>query len=92
MNDYVPDYDIFSEDEEAMTILKSAIDNLSQADRIIFILYCETGKLREVGKMLGVSHTTVFKCIKGIKKQIKEWCLTHYPNNKEIKKMFDVLS
>lgn len=70
INEYKPNYDIFSEDDEMMTAIKQAVQNLSDADRIIFILYCESGSLREVGKMLGVSHTTVYKTIKQIKKQI----------------------
>lgn len=92
MNDYKPDYDLLTEDDETMTALKEAIDSLSQADRIIFVLYAETGSLREVGKMLGVSHTSIYKTIKTIKSEIKEWCLLHYPNNNELKTMFDVLS
>lgn len=91
LNDYKPNFDLFTDDDETMTALKSAIDSLSQADRIIFVLYAETGSLREVGKMLGVSHTSIYKTINGIKRQIKDWCLTHYPNNNELKKMFDVL-
>lgn len=70
LQDYVPQYDVFTEDDELITRLKEGVQQLSDADRIIFVLYCETGSLREVGKMLGVSHTTVFKCINKIKEQI----------------------
>lgn len=70
MEDYQPDYSIFTDDDEQMIKIKEAVQRLSDADRIIFILYCETGSLREVGKILGVSHTTVFKAIKEIKEQI----------------------
>lgn len=70
INEYKPNYDIFCDDDEQMTAIKEAVQNLPDADRIIFILYCESGSLREVGKMLGVSHTTVYKTIKQIKKQI----------------------
>lgn len=70
MDDYKPDYSIWSEDDELMTKLKTAVQRLPDADRIIFILYCESGSLREVGKKLGVSHTTVYKEIKKIKKRI----------------------
>ena len=70
LEEYKPQYDIMTEDDESMTKLKEAVQTLSDADRIIFILYCETGSLREVGKILGVSHTTVFKCINKIKEQI----------------------
>ena len=73
MEEYKPNKGIWNEDDELIDGIKNAVNNLKDADRIIFILYCETGSLREVGKMLGVSHTTVFKCIKEIKKKI----LTH---------------
>lgn len=70
LDEYKPIYDIFSDDDEQMLAIKEAIQNLSDADRIIFILYCESGSLRDVGKMLGVSHTTIYKTIKQIKKKI----------------------
>jgi DNA-directed RNA polymerase specialized sigma subunit len=70
LQDYIPQYDVFTEDDELITRLKEGVQQLSDADRIIFVLYCETGSLREVGKMLEVSHTTVFKCINKIKEQI----------------------
>lgn len=70
MEDYKPNYDIFCEDDELITDIKKAVQNLPDADRIIFIIYAETGSLREVGKKLGVSHTTIYKEIKRIKKQI----------------------
>ena len=73
MNEYKPDNSIWTDDDEQMIRIKQAVQNLSDADRIIFILYCETGSLRDVGKMLGVSHTTIFKTIKQIKKDILDY-------------------
>jgi DNA-directed RNA polymerase specialized sigma subunit len=70
LNDYKPQYDIFKEDDEYMTRLKESVMKLNDADRIIFIMYCECGSLRKVGKMLGISHTSAYKCIKKIKEQI----------------------
>lgn len=70
LNDYKPNYDIMCEDSELITKLKQAVCNLSDADRIIFVLYCETGSLRQTAKMLGVSHTTIYKLIRNLKKQI----------------------
>lgn len=70
IDEYKPDYSIFTDDDDMMIKIKEAVQRLSDADRIIFILYCETGSLREVGKVLGVSHTTVFKAIKDIKQRI----------------------
>lgn len=70
LKEYEPDYSIWREDDERMTRIKEAVQNLADADRIIFIMYCETGSLREVARMLGVSHTSIFKVIKTIKGQI----------------------
>ena len=70
MEDYKPNKGIWNEDDELIDGIKNAVDNLKDADKIIFILYCETGSLREVGKMLGVSHTTIYKEIKRIKRLI----------------------
>ena len=70
IKEYEPDNSIWSEDNELIDKIKRAVQNLDDADRIIFILYCETGSLREVGKKLGVSHSTVYKEIKRIKQQI----------------------
>lgn len=70
MEEYKPNYDIFCEDGELITKLKEAVQKLSEPDRIIFIMYCEKGSLREVAKLLGVSHTTIFKFMKNIKNKI----------------------
>lgn len=70
IDQYKPVQGIWNEDDELVDSLKIEIEKLDDADKIIFVLYCETGSLREVGKMLGVSHTTVYKEIKRIKKQL----------------------
>lgn len=57
--DYLPDLSIFATDGERVAMLKQALARLSQADRTIVILYAETASLREVAKMLNVSHTTI---------------------------------
>lgn len=77
-----PVEDIWTEEDEEMIMLKKAVQSLSPADRIIFLLYAEYGSLRQVGKELGVSHTTIYKQINLIKSQIKDWCNNNYPNNK----------
>lgn len=83
IKDYEPPVeDIWTEEEDEMIMLKKAVQSLSPADRIIFLLYAEYGSLRQVGKELGVSHTTIYKQINLIKMQIREWCNEHYPNNK----------
>lgn len=74
IEDYEPNNSIWSEDDEQMNKIKNIVSNLNYADKIIFTLYCETGSLRKLGKMLGVSHSTAYKCIKDIKEQILQ-CL-----------------
>lgn len=73
IKEYAPNDSLFCEDDEQMVLIKQAVASLSPADRIIFILYAETGSLREVGKMLGVSHTTIYKEIKRIKRYIYDY-------------------
>jgi transcriptional regulator of aromatic amino acid metabolism len=53
-----------------MMKIKKAVDKLEDGDKIIFIMYCECGSMRDLGKQLGVSHTAIWKIITKIKKQI----------------------
>lgn len=70
MKDYIPDEDIMRETDDEVYWLQKAMEDLSPADRVIFLLYCETGSLRMVGKMLGVSHSIIYKNIKRIKRHM----------------------
>lgn len=76
--------DIVSGDSEDMMVLKEAINGLPPADKIIFLLYVEYGSLRKVGEKLGVSHTTIFKQIRQIKKQLFEYVEREYPENNDL--------
>lgn len=69
-NEYKPDETIFNTDDDDITLLKQTLMSLKESDRIIMLLYAETQSLREVGKMLGVSHTIIYKEIKRIKKEM----------------------
>lgn len=73
MEDYIPDETIWREYDDTMLHIKSAMNALSDADRIIFALYCEFGSLRKVGKQLGVSHSIIYKNIRRIKLEMLEW-------------------
>ena len=68
--EYKPNETIWNEDDEDMTLLKKSLMKLNESDRIIMLLYAETQSLIEVGKMLGVSDTIIFKEIKRIKKEM----------------------
>lgn len=70
MKEYAPNNDIFCEDDELMMKIKKAVERLEDGDKIIFIMYCECGSMRDLGKQLGVSHTAIWKIITKIKKQI----------------------
>lgn len=70
MNEYKYEVDYVNDDIETI-ILHQAIDNLPEADKIIFLLYAEMGSLRKVAKILGVSYATTRKAVNKIKEDIK---------------------
>ena len=63
--------DIFNDDDSKVALL-SAIGKLSEADRRILYLYADTASMRETGKALGVSASTVYYIVKRIRQQIKK--------------------
>lgn len=81
LRDIIPDYafkeDIMSEEDERLAAVKKIVNTkLSQADRAIILMYADCGSLRKVAARLNVSHMTLHKQIKRIKKII----LTAYEN------------
>ena len=62
---------IFQDDDRKVALL-SAIGKLTEADRRILYLYADTASMRETGKALGVSASTVFYIIKRIRKLITD--------------------
>lgn len=89
IDEYKPDYDIMSDDDEEMRIIKESIMNLPTANRIIFLLYSELASYRKVAKKLGVSHTIIYKQIKSIREDIRQWIMLHYPMNNELIKRLE---
>ena len=83
-NEYKPDETIFNHDDDDMTLLKKTLMSLKESDRIIMFLYAETQSLREVGKMLGVSHTIIYKEIKRIKKEMYDIFKINCNNNNSV--------
>ena len=63
--------DIFNDDDSKVELLR-AIGKLSEADRRILYLYADTASMRETGKALGVSASTVYYIVKRIRQQIKK--------------------
>lgn len=92
MEDYEPDETIWREYDDDILNIKQAMDSLSDADRIIFALYCEYGSLRKVGKQLGVSHSIIYKNIRRIKLQMLEWIKNNTENKELVERMENVLS
>lgn len=43
---------------------------INRADKTIIILYAEYRSYREVGKILGISHTTIARFIKQIRERL----------------------
>lgn len=92
MEDYEPDETIWREYDDNILNIKQAMDSLSDADRIIFALYCEYGSLRKVGKQLGVSHSIIYKNIRRIKLQMLDWIRDNTENKELVERMENVLS
>lgn len=61
---------IFQDDDRKVALLR-AIGKLTEADRRILYLYADTASMRETGKALGVSASTVYYIVKRIREQIK---------------------
>ena len=59
------------QDTDSKVALLNAIGKLTEADRRILYLYAETASMRETGKALGVSASTVYYIVKRIRQQIK---------------------
>lgn len=89
IEEYKPNDDIFSDDSDDVGILKESVMNLTSADKIIFLLYSELASYRKVAKILGVSHTIIYKQIKKIREDIREWIVLHYPMNNELIKRLE---
>ena len=62
--------DIFNDTDRKVALI-NAIGKLTEADRRILYLYAETASMRETGKALGVSASTVYYIVKRIRQQIK---------------------
>lgn len=86
MEDYEPDETIWREYDDTVLYFKKAMDSLEESDRIIFVLYCEYGSLRKVGKRLGCSHSIIYKNIRRIKLQMLDWLKDNCDNQELITK------
>lgn len=63
--------DIWDDSDDRIRKIKWIIETkLTTVDRTIFLLYCETASLRKLGKILGVSHSTIRPEVNRIKENI----------------------
>lgn len=71
MKEYEYDDDVMNDEDERVRKVKRAMTKLQMADRIIWVLYMELGASRKVGRVLGVSHSTILKEVNRIKREIR---------------------
>ena len=84
MNELLPSDDIMTDDEDWMIQLKTALDSLNPADKIIMLMYIQCGSLRDVANELNVSHTIIYKQIRKIKKQMYDYIKINYIGNNSV--------
>lgn len=70
LTEYELDYTMFTNMDDRLLSIYPKWLNLSKADKTVIILYAEYRSYREVGKILGISHTTIQRFIKQIRERL----------------------
>ena len=70
LNEYEIDYDMFTNTDDRLLSIYPKWLELNKADKTVIILYAEYHSYREVGRILGISHTTIQKFIKQIRERL----------------------
>lgn len=70
LTEYEIDYSMFTNTDDRLLAIYPKWEALNRADKTIIILYAEYRSYREVGKILGISHTTIARCIKQIRERL----------------------
>lgn len=68
--EYNFEIDTFTEMDDRLLSIYPKWEALNRADKTIIILYAEYRSYREVGKILGISHTTIARTITNIRNKI----------------------
>ena len=68
--EYNFEMDTFTEMDDRLLSIYPKWEALNRADKTIIILYAEYRSYREVGKILGISHTTIQRFIKQIRERL----------------------
>lgn len=70
IEEYNIDNTMFSDVDYRLFAIADKWKSLSKADKTLIILYAETGSYRDVGSLLGISHTTISRFIDKIRKKL----------------------
>lgn len=70
LTEYELDYTMFTNMDDRLLSIYPKWLKLSKADKTVIILYAEYRSYREVGKILGISHTTIQRFIKQIRERL----------------------
>ena len=70
--EYTDSKGVFDEDDARVRRCKAALRKLSDSDRHLFILYADTGSVRKLSQMLGVSKSTVQNRVSEIRRKLKK--------------------
>lgn len=68
--EYNFEIDTFTEMDDRLLAIYPKWEALNRADKTIIILYAEYHSYREVGRILGISHTTIQRFIKQIRERL----------------------
>ena len=69
--DYRFDGGLFSQEEGRLAAVKWIIDNrLTEAERIVILLYTDCQSYRKLAKRMGMSHMTIARAVRRIRKKI----------------------
>lgn len=75
--EYRPNEDPFSEDDQVIVACKAALAKLPDEERRLFILYAEVGNIRKIARILKMSPSTlqyrIARIRKRLQKQVSEW-------------------
>lgn len=70
LTEYEIDYSMFTNMGDRLLSIYPKWLELNKADKTVIILYAEYRSYREVGRILGISHTTIQRFIKQIRERL----------------------
>ena len=70
LTEYEIDYSMFTNMDDRLLSIYPKWLELNKADKTVIILYAEYHSYREVGRILGISHTTIQRFITQIRERL----------------------